>query len=79
MSSNLTAEPVERKKLDLGTALKFALRKRFGEPVNVTFSRNNQEYLAGLLDAGSEDLCSDVVRLLAYIDKHDVVNIREEY
>lgn len=79
MSSNLTAEPIERKKLDLGSALKFALRKRFGQPVNVTFSRNNQEYLAGLLDAGSEELCSDVTKLLAYIDKHGDVNIKEEY
>lgn len=35
MSSNLVWEPSDREKKGLGTAMKFALRKLYGEPVHV--------------------------------------------
>ena len=75
MSSNLRAEPTVRKNLDLDTQLKFALRKRYGEPVSATMSKNHIDYLTGLKDAGIKD----AEKLIDFIEKHDEIFVKEEY
>ena len=79
MSSNLRAEPVNRSKLELGTALKFALRKRYSEPVNIKMSALDFPFLEGLLAAGDHYLVDDTHKLIEYINKHGLVLIKEEY
>lgn len=75
MSSDLTWEPARRKKQSLPTALKFALRKRFGEPVNSTLSAGHIDYLMGLAHAD----VAGATELLEAIQKHGEVVVREEY
>lgn len=79
MSSNLTAEPVDRKKLDLGTSLKFILRKRYGEPISATIGDGDLPYLQGLLDAGNDEVKKDVEKLIAMIGKHGNLYLKEKY
>ena len=79
MSSNLRAEPVNRAKLDLGTKLKFALRKRFSEPIDIIASSVIVPYLEGLMDAGTENLKADANKLIDFIVKHGEVILKEEY
>lgn len=79
MSSNLYAEPIERKKLSLSTALKFALRKKFGGPVRVVMSESSFNFLEGLIAGGSDELAADTQKLIQYIIKHGEVRIEEEY
>lgn len=55
MSSNLRAEPVNRKKKEFGTELKFALRKRFGEPIKAELGPEHIDYLLGLEHAGIKE------------------------
>jgi hypothetical protein len=79
MSSNLRAEPVDRKKLELGTGLKFALRKIYGEPVNIQLGKHNLDFLNGLIAAGTDDIVTDTKKLIEYIAKHGDCIIKEEY
>lgn len=75
MSSNLYAEPAQRKKLSLSTELKFALRKRFGEPIKYNADRTDVPYFQGLFDAGIED----AKKLIDMIDKHSMIVLSEEW
>lgn len=75
MSSNLRAEPIKRKKKDFGSDLKFALRKRFGEPVDVLMEKGDIEYLLGLEHAG----ITEAKELRDYIMQHEEIRIKEEY
>lgn len=75
MSSNLRAEPISRKKKDFGTELKFALRKRFGEPINTELGPEHIDYLLGLEHAGIKEAKD----LIEYITKNERIYIKEEY
>ncbi len=76
MSSSLCWEPVKGiANRTLPTALKFALRKRFGEPVRVVVSNSTVPYLEGLRDAGVEG----AEKLIDLIEKHGEINLNEEY
>lgn len=76
MSSNLTARPTNpRGGLSLSTELKFALRKRLSEPVDNIIDFEIIPYLEGLCDAGVKD----AGELVAYIEKHGEVSVKEEF
>lgn len=79
MSSNLRAEPVNRQKLELGTSLKFALRKCFSEPLNVVIGPNSIKLLEGMIAAGNEETVKDAEKLIDFINKHGDVLVKEEY
>lgn len=84
MSSHLTVEPMQRNKLRLGTSLKLALRKKYGEPVNVVMNNANghfTEFLSGLIIASDcqPELAKDAKMLLDFLEKHDELSIKEEY
>ena len=75
MSSYLNWEPVDRPKGTLPDELKFALRKRFREPVDTTMHNSSVPYLEGLRDAGVKGAQA----LLDAIEKHGEVTVKEEY
>lgn len=75
MSSNLVWEPTERKKSEVSHQLKYALRKRFGEPINVTLQSDDIMYLRGLEDAGLQD----AYKLIKAIEKYGEILVVEEY
>lgn len=79
MSSNLRAEPRDRLKLELGTDLKFILRKRYGEPIDLDISADELPYLQGLLDAGNESIRSNVEALIKMIKQYNWIKLKEEY
>lgn len=79
MSSNLTAEPIERKKLSLGTGLKFALRKCLSEPINAEIDKKFIPILKGIIAAGSEDASKDADKLIQFLEIHNRVYLKEEY
>jgi hypothetical protein len=75
VSSNLVWEPYNRKTTTLDDALKFALRKRCGGMVDTVMHGRDVPYLEGLRDAGVKG----AAELIAAIEKHDDVVVREEY
>lgn len=76
MSSNLRAEPINRKKKEFGVELKFALRKRFGEPINTVLSKDRDiDYLLGLEHAGIKE----AHELIEYLIANEQIRIKEEY
>jgi hypothetical protein len=75
MSSNLTAEPLNRKKKNFGTELKFALRKRYGEPICAELSKSHIDYLQGLYDSGIKE----AKILIEMIEKYQNIIVKEEY
>lgn len=79
MSSNLRAEPLNRAKLELGTDLKFALRKCFSEPLDVVMGPNSKKLLEGMIAAGNDAIVKDAEKLLDFINKHGEVLVKEEY
>jgi len=79
MSSNLTAEPVERKKLNLGTGLKFALRKIINEPINSEVEKSFIPILKGIIAATSDkNTENDANKLIDMIETHGMIYLREE-
>ena len=79
MSSNLRAEPVSRKKLELGTALKFSLRKAYSEPINIVMTQGDLPFLRGMMFSGNEEIQKDVHNLMTFINTHGSVLVKEEY
>ena len=80
MSSNLRAEPVSRKKLDLGTGIKFILRKVLREPINAEIGIAFIPILNGIAAAASDkQIISDAEKLIDMIEKHGNVYLKEEY
>ena len=77
MSSSLVWEPLIDPDPDRGlsTRLKFALRKRYGEPVRREFGADDLPYLEGLLDGGLQD----AEPLIKAIQEFGRVFVREEY
>jgi len=75
VSSNLTIEPINRKKKSLSTELKFAARKRYGEPIRTELDKSDVPYFQGLVDAGIKD-AQDVLDM---IEKHDCIAFNEEW
>lgn len=78
MSSNLTAEPTTRKKLDLGTGIKFALRKQLGEPINSKIDTNFIIFLQGIEAAGDKETSADASKLIEFLNKYREVYLKEE-
>lgn len=74
MSSSLIWEPVvKQKENDLDDQLKFSLRKRYGDPVNLRFNHQDLGYLRGLSDCevkGADEL-------IEAIKKHGEVLVKE--
>ena len=80
MSSNLYAEPVERKKLSLGTGLKFALRKAINEPINAEIGKSFIPILKGIIAGTSDkDTEADANKLIDMIEMHGMIYLKEEY
>jgi hypothetical protein len=77
MSSKLTIEPYNRKKVTLSTDLKFALRKgNNNESINERIIGKEQlSYFQGLRDAGVED--AEIV--ISMIGKYGECVITEEF
>ncbi len=75
MSSNLTWVPnVVQEKVDLSTDLKFIIRKRYGNPIDVTVDEAHRLYFEGLHDAGIKD----AIKVMAAIDTYSKINLKEE-
>jgi len=74
MSNNLYWKPFQNKGKDLDTSLKFALRARYGFPINGQFNEANIEFLTGLKIAGVKD----AEKLIEAIEKYHVVELWEE-
>lgn len=80
MSSNLIVRPTNIKGLDLGTGLKFALRKQLGEPINSRLTREFNIFLQGVASASNDlETISDANKLIAFLDKYGEADIKEEY
>ncbi len=73
MSSSCYWEPAFRPTKRLSDAMKYALRKRFGEPVHVQMSEQHVSYLNGLADAGIEG----AEDLIAAIEKYTCISVDE--
>lgn len=75
MSSSLVWEPVNRKTKFLEDSVKFALRKKYGDPVDAVLSGDDVPYLQGLRDAGIKGIDA----LLEAIEKHHEIEVKEVY
>jgi len=77
MTSQLTIEPLERKKTVLSSELKFALRKRnsCGTVRNMNVSSSDIPYFQALSDMGVED----AQRVISLIQKFEECVIQEEF
>ncbi|MEE8299464.1 MAG: hypothetical protein V3R67_08820 [Thermodesulfobacteriota bacterium] len=76
MSSSLVWEPViDQEQNILSDKLKYALRKRYEDPVVTTFDSDDIHYLAGLLDAGITD-ARDIINA---IGKYGQVKVEEVF
>ena len=73
MSSSLGWMPHDRKIKTLADELKYALRKRYGDPVNTTLTENDMEFLAGL-EAGD---VKDASKLIEALGKHGTIDVKE--
>jgi len=76
MSYSLYWRPKSTKKNDAGKdqALKWAMQKRFGSPLNMELSDIHVEYLQGLKDAN----ISGATELIDAIEKYGSIEIFEE-
>jgi hypothetical protein len=76
MSSNLLWSPVSPPAGgDLDDQLKFVLRKRFGEPIRATVSKDDVQYLSGLADAGIKG----AEQLIELIAENGALALIEQY
>jgi hypothetical protein len=75
MSSNLLWEPRKQNYRELSTELKFAMRKGFGDPIDIELNENSIGYLTGLVHAGIED----AQNLIDAIQKWGVVRVWEDH
>jgi hypothetical protein len=73
MSSSLVWELVNDYKGSFDIDLKFALRKRYGDPVNHIFDSSDIPFLEGLAVAGIKE-ANDLVGI---IYKHEEVLVKE--
>ena len=76
MSTNLYWEPKQRRKNSAGedSALKWALQKKYGYPVNLTMDHEYIPYLEGLRDGGVKG----VQEIIDAIEKYEAIEIYEE-
>jgi hypothetical protein len=75
MSSNLGWEPEDRNIKPLSDELKYAMRKKFSEPVNYVLDKHDMSYLEGLRDGG----IAEAQFLLDAIEKHGRIRVREQF
>jgi hypothetical protein len=76
MSSSLAWRPrIVPQSHYLPSALKFALREEYGDPVKKIFTSNDIAFLRGLA-VGKIDGAESLIEL---IEKHDEVEVFEEY
>jgi hypothetical protein len=74
MSSSLQWRPTHSDTdSSLSCALKFALREQYGEPINVTLTSYDVDYLKGLLHGGIKD----AQILLTAIENHKSIDVKE--
>ena len=75
MSSTLIWQRASASDGSLSDTLKFALRKRCGNPVNTEMCHDDMDYLIGLRDGG----IGAAQELIDAIKEHDSIILREEY
>lgn len=76
MSSNLYWEPVARKREDVPTELKLALRKIFTSGLSgIVLGNSHTGMLEGMKAAGIEDAQD----LIDAIEKHDEIELTEQF
>ena len=75
MSSNLQWQPLKQNWKDLSSDLKFAMRKRYPDPIDIVLLRGDIPYLEGLWDAGLMDAKS----LIDAISKYGEIQVKENY
>ena len=76
MSSTLSWEPTKRDKETLSDELKFALRKAFDDPVDITlFAYSHREMLQGMYYSG----ITDAKKLITAMDQHKSIRVKEEW
>ena len=75
MSSTLIWEPLNRKKKDLPDEIKYILRKKYGEPINIVLRENDIGYLQGIKDAG----VLSIEILINAIEKYQEILVQEEW
>jgi len=80
MSSSLSWYPViQQEEHYLGYDAKFALRKRYGEPINVQLGCIDLDYLQGLADSGRDELAADIRQIIKAVNKHKEIILKEEW
>jgi hypothetical protein len=77
MSSSLSWKPVKNYEDDFTDEVKYALRKRYGNPSidGTTLDEGDLPYLNGLHDAGIKGMDE----VIAAIEKHSAIEIKETY
>jgi hypothetical protein len=80
MSSNLIWEPTHRQTKDLGTGIKFILRKIYTEPVSVTLTESDVGMLQTIIASTSDPKAAkDASNLIEAIEKHGSIEVTEVY
>lgn len=75
MSSNLVWEPVNRETGDLEDGVKFAMRKKYGDPVDTQLDTSDIPYFEGLRDAGVKG----AEAVIEAIQKHYDIVVKEVF
>jgi len=80
MTSSLVWKPVIQPASHcLGDQLKFILRKKYGNPVNHRFDTSDVAFLEGVVLSGSHGAEKEAQILIDLIEKHDEIDVVEEY
>jgi hypothetical protein len=80
MTSSLIWKPVVQPESHyLGDQLKFILRKKYGNPVDYRFDISDIAFLEGIVLSGSHGAEKEAQILINLIEKHDKIDVVEEY
>ncbi len=78
MSTSVLWQPAETQGRPLGYQIKFALRTRFGDPLDVVLDGSHLEYLTGLRDGLADGIVvPELNELMDLIATHGAVRVFE--
>jgi len=75
MVSSLYWRPTEDYGHSIDSDLKFILRERYGNPINIILTNHDLDYLSGMEDSGIKN----VNKLILAIRKHGSIRLKEVY
>lgn len=80
MSSDLSWVPIPKDDQPLSTAIKGIFREHFGDELDgLVLNHASTSYLQGLRDASSGQLRKDAETLLAAIEEHEEIRLKEVF